>query len=459
MRKETVDGSDRPAQPARVLTLPGLTLVAVGSCIGAGIFFTPSMIAGYLSSPLLILAAWGLGAVVSLTGALTFAELGSMFTGAGGQYAYLRETYGPVVGFLFGWITFTVVNAAAIASLSIVFARYFAYLFAFGEEWSVGGFAFSSTTVIALAAIASVCVVNILRAKLSEIFAGFFTGLKLFGMGAVTVIGLTLGTHGKTLAWTAPNVSLVDPALSPLAAFALAFVGVWYSSGGWQHASYLAGEARNPARTVPRAMVAGALIVGAVYILINLAYLSLMPIADIAASQSVAAEAMSRVVPWGGTLIAATIAVSTFGTVGICLFSAPRIFFAMAADGVFFKGLARIHPRFKTPARAILLQAAWAVVLLLFWGTFADIVTYLVFADAVLISITAFAVIRLRKTQPGRPRPYRTLGYPVTPIVFILISAGFGLNLFINRPLHSLASLGLAALGLIVYRCLASRNP
>ncbi|MDW7759187.1 MAG: amino acid permease [Acidobacteriota bacterium] len=450
MRKETGAASPSPAQPSRMLTLPGLTLVAVGSCIGAGIFFTPSMIAGYLSSPLLILAAWGLGAVVSLTGALTFAELGSMFTGAGGQYAYLRETYGPVVGFLFGWITFTVVNAAAIASLSIVFARYFAYLFALP---------FSSTTVIALAAIASVCVVNVLRAKLSEIFAGFFTGLKLFGMGAVTVIGLTLGTHGKTLAWTAPNVSLVDPTLSPLAAFALAFVGVWYSSGGWQHASYLAGEARNPARTVPRAMVAGALIVGTVYILINLAYLSLMPIADIAASQSVAAEAMSRAGPWGGTLIAATIAVSTFGTVGICLFSAPRIFFAMAADGVFFKGLARIHPRFKTPARAILLQASWAAILLLFWGTFADIATYLVFADTVFITITAFAVIRLRKTMPDRPRPYRTLAYPVTPLVFILISGGFGLNLLINRPLHSLASLGLAALGLLIYRCLASKNP
>jgi len=425
------------------LSVYGLTMVAIGACIGSGIFLSPSLIAGYLSSPLLILLAWGLGFVHSLTGALTFSELGAMFPKAGGQYAYLKEGFGDLAGFLYAWVTFVVINGSAIAALSLTFARYFNFVVPVGNR---------GIMISAVLAILVSMAINALRTAYSDLSAKVFTGLKLAGLAMIIGTGLALGSaqHAQ-FSLTLSSASSAAPSLSLLSAFGLAFVGVYFSVGGWQHASYLAGEARDPRRTVPRAMVLGAVVVGAVYWLSNLAYMLLLPIDKIAASSCVAADAVKTVIPWGGILISVMIALSAFGTVGICLYSVPRIFHALADDRLFFRSFTRVHPRFRTPANAIIFQAAWAIFLLLFWGTFANIITYLVFMDMIFMLMTGVSVVILRKKRKDLERPYKTIGYPLTPLIFILISFFFLVNTLIQKPVQAYAAIVCMLLGLPFY--------
>jgi len=428
------------------MSLYGLTMVSIGSCIGSGIFLTPSLIAGHLPSPLLILMVWALGGVVALTGALTFAELGSRFPGAGGIYVYLKEAYNDFVAFLFGWSYFLVVNTGAIAALCIAFAYYLAFIIPLGENGKI---------IVAVSAIIVVTVINILGVKQGEIFTNVFTGLKLIGITAVILIGLLLGSYGLN-DFQPSSVSVPDEFGS---AIGLALIGVIFSFGGFQHASFLAGEARDPRRTVPLAMIIGVTIVCLVYLLTNLAYLYLLPVADIISAESIAANAITTVIPVGGVLIALLIAISTFGTVGIFTLSAPRIYFAMAKDGIFFKKLAEIHPKFKTPVYAILFQSAWAIVLLLFWGTFVDLITYVLFTDWIFLTLTAISIFIFRRSDgkqiradvKNQNRPYKMFGYPLTPIIFIVISIFLIVNTLIEKPTQAWAGLGLLALGLPVF--------
>ncbi|MGB6338338.1 MAG: amino acid permease [Candidatus Aminicenantaceae bacterium] len=420
------------------LRLYGLTMVAIGSCIGSGIFLTPSQIAGYLPSPIWILLVWALGGVITLTGALTFAELGSMFPQAGGVYVYLKEAYGELFGFLYGWAYLLVITSGANAALSIACAYYLAFIFPLND---------TGIKITAVVALIVVTAVNILRVRAAEVFANVFTGLKLLGVAAVIVIGILWGKaradlfHAET---TASTGSLV-------AAFGLALIGVLWSYGGWQHATFVAGEARDAKQTIPRAMIIGALVVAGVYLLTNVAYLFMLPVDAIAASNSLAADAISTIIPFGGILIALLIAISTFGTLGIYTLSAPRIYYAMSRDGLFFKKLAWIHPRFRTPVYAILVQSAWAVVLLLFWGTFEDLITYVVFTDWIFFGLTAAGIFIFRRKLKDHPRPYKTLGYPVVPLIFITITFLFVLNSLIEKPLHAWAGLVLMILALPVF--------
>lgn len=422
----------------RELTLYGLTMVAVGSCIGSGIFLTPSQIAQYLPSPLYILLVWTLGGVIALTGALTFAELGSMFPQAGGVYEYLKTAYGPIFGFLYGWSYLFIISSGAIAALAIAFATYLAVLVPLDQR---------GITVVAVGSIVCVTLVNIFRVKAGEVFASVFTGLKLAGIAAIVVVGLFMGdpellSSGQTA--SAFGGSLFN-------AFGLALVGVLWSYGGWQHATYLAGEAIDPRRTVPRALVIGALIVALAYVTINLAYLFLLPVDKIAASSSVAADAVKTIFPFSGKIIAMMIAISVFGTAGIYTLSSPRLYFAMASDRVFFKGLAKVHPRYRTPMNAILLQSAWAIFLLFFWGTFEDVITYVVFTDWIFFCLVAISVFVFRVTKKDEPRPYKTWGFPVTPTVFIVCSFLFVVNTLIQKPLQAWAGLILVAVGIMIF--------
>ena len=426
------------AELKKELSLYGLTMVAIGSCIGSGIFLTPSQIAGYLPAPLLILLVWAIGGVITLTGALTFAELGSMFPEAGGVYVYLKEAYGGLFGFLYGWVYLVVITSGANAALSIACAYYLAFLFPMSQ---------AGITTTAVIALVLVTIINILRVKAAEVFANVFTGLKLLGISAVIVIGIFFGRAEVSLFSTGSTSGTG----SLFSAFGLALIGVLWSYGGWQHASFVAGEARDARRAIPRAMVIGAVVVSVVYLLTNLAYLFLLPVGEIAASQSIAADAVSMVIPYGGMLIALMIAVSTFGTLGIYTLSAPRIYYAMAKDGLFFKKLAYVHPKFRTPVYAILVQSAWAVVLLLFWGTFEDLITYVVFTDWVFFGLTAVGIFILRRTRKDMPRPYRTIGYPVVPLIFITITFLFVVNALIAKPLHAWAGLILMAASLPLY--------
>jgi APA family basic amino acid/polyamine antiporter len=434
--------SDSPAGIAglrRSLTTFDLAMIAIGSTIGSGIFLTPSLVAGHLPSLPLFLTVWVLGGVVALCGALSFAELGGMMPRAGGMYAYLTETYGPLTGFLFGWAYFLVVNTGGIAALSIAFATYLGFFIPL-EGWTL--------QATAIGGLAIVTALNITGVRTGGMFADLFTILKLAGIAALIVIGLGWGSRGTSIARAAGNgaVSVTGSAL------AAAMVGVLWSYGGWQHASFATAEARRPARSIPIAMVVGAAVVTLVYILANVAYLSLLPLDAIAASPRLAADAVSTVLGApGGALISLAIFISTFGSVGIYTLTAPRIYFAMAQDGLFFKRVAAVHPRFRTPAGAILIQSAWAAILILFWQTFDRLISYVVFTDWIFFGLTGAAVLVLRKTRPAAERPYRTFGYPFTPLIFVGISIWFVVNTLIDEPAQAWAGLGFLAAGIPVY--------
>ncbi|MBC8182753.1 amino acid permease [candidate division KSB1 bacterium] len=421
------------------LTLFDLSMIAIGSVIGSGIFLTPSLIANSLPSPMWILFVWILGGVLALTGALTYAELSSMMPEAGGIYVFLSKTFGGLFGFLFGWVYFFVVNTGAIAALSIVFSTYLGY------------FIPMTPTQIKLAAIAGIAIltlINVRGVKSGAIFSDLFTVLKIFGILGIILIGFGFGS-GNTTNFSAP-LGQLPTGLS--GALAVAMVGVIWSCGGWQHTTFTAAEAKNPKRDVPFAMIIGAVTITVIYLLTNIAYLFLLSPAEIAGSSHVAAEAVEKVLgPIGGSLIALAIFISTFGTAGIYTLSAPRIYFAMAKDKVFFHKAAEIHPKYGTPAYAIIFQSTWAIILILFWGTFENLISYVVFTDAIFFGLAATAIFVLRKRIPDAKRPYKTLGYPVTPIIFIAIEVWFVVTIVSEKPLQSLAGLGFMFLGVPVY--------
>ena len=428
------------------LTLFGLTMIAVGSCIGSGIFITPAEIAGYLNNGHLILLVWLVGGVISLTGALTFAELGGLFQDAGGVFIYLRAAYGRLVAFLYGWVILTVVTSGALAALSVALARFLQFIWPFPDQWR---------TMVGVTVLAVLTIVNILGVKMGEWVSNVFTSLKLLGMLIIVAIAIGMGTqHPFT------EASFTDATGQfGFSAFGGALIGVLWSYGGWYHASFLAGEAKNPQRNVPRAMVFGALIVTAMYVLTNLAYLYLMPVSRMATSSAIAADAVESVLQIGGILVALIIVISIFGTISIYTLSAPRVYFAMAKSNVFFPGLAYVHPRYQTPARAILLQSGWSVVLVLFWQTFEDLIAYVVFMDWIFMILGAISVFIFRKIMADAYRPYRTTWYPVTPIVFITISTWFVGNMLIEKPVQALFGAGLVLLGLPVYFVFNRRQP
>ncbi len=430
---------------AKELTLYGLIMVAIGSCIGSGIFVTPSQIAGLVPSAPMILGVWALGGLITLTGALTFGELGSLFPQAGGIYVFLKEAYGGWLGFLYGWAYFLIITSGSIAVLSLAFSYYLSFFIPMSENMKV---------IASISAITGVTILNVLRAKFGEIFSIIFTGLKILGILIIIGVGLFYGdrtlSFGSNVIASAGNTGISN--------FGVALVGVLFSYGGWQHASFLAGETKNPTRNVPIAMITGALVVTVIYLLVNMSYMLLLPISKISASSKVAADAVSTILPFGGMMVAAIIAVSTLGTIGIYTLSTPRIYYAMAEDALFFRSIAKVHPKFKTPINAIIGQSVWAIVLLLFWGTFEDLITYTVSVEWIFFTLAAAGIFIFRKRLKNANRPYKTFGYPVTPLIFIIINTWFVINITINRPLHMGIGIGFLILGLPVYFFFKRRN-
>jgi APA family basic amino acid/polyamine antiporter len=290
-------------------------------------------------------------------------------------------------------------------------------------------------------------IVNVLGVRAGGLFSDVFTVLKLVGIVGLIGVGLFFGTGAST--------NFTDTALPPQGlgtAFAVALIGVLFSYGGWHHATFVAGEAKNPQRTLPVAMIIGAGTVMAIYLLTNVAYLRLMSPAEMASSSRLGSEAAERVFGTaGGTLVTLVIFISTFGTAGIYTLTAPRIYFAMARDGAFFRRVAEVHPRFHTPAVAIVLQSAWVIVLILFWGTFESLISYVTFTDGLFFALAALSVLVLRARQPHAARPYRTLGYPITPLFFVAVQTWFVLSILVARPAQAWAGLLLLALGVPVY--------
>ena len=408
---------------AKELTLYGLIMVAIGSCIGSGIFVTPSQIAELIPSSSLILLVWALGGLVALTGALTFGELGALFPHAGGIYVFLREAYGGWLGFLYGWAYLIIITSGSIAVLSLAFSYYLSSIIPMSE---------TGMMITSITAIVVVTILNVLRAKFGEIFSNIFTGLKIVGILIIILVGFIFGDVENSF----KTISFSTSSGAGMSAFGVALTGVLFSYGGWQHASFLAGETRNPARNVPIAMITGALIVTVIYLLVNTGYMLLLPVEDIVSSKKVAADAVSTILPFGGKLVAGIIAISTVGTMGIYTLSTPRIYYAMASDGLFFKSIAKVHPKFRTPIYAIILQSVWAILLLLFWGTVENLITYTVSVEWIFFTLAAAGIFIFRKKMKDAERPYKTFGYPVTPLIFIGITTWFVINIMINKPLH-----------------------
>lgn len=434
------------SQLQRKITLYGLTMIAVGSCIGAGIFITPYKIVQAVPHQGYVLLVWGLGGLIALTGALTFAELGGMFTKAGGVYIFLKEAYGKLAGFLYGWVILLVVNTGSLAALAITFSEYMTFFVPIGQSGKI---------LLSVAVVAFLTLINVVGVNVSQAVASLFTTLKLLAIAAIVLVGWLFydPEQNQLSLGLAANV---PPDLTK--GLLLALIGVLWSFGGWHHATYVAGETIKPQRTVPRAMLLGAVIVTITYVLVNLAYMMLLPLSAIQNSTRVAGDAVAAVINGGGQIVAIAIAVSVFGTISIYTMSAPRIYYAMAQDGVFFKELANVHPRFRTPLVAMVIQALWAILLLLFWGTFENLITYVTFMDIAFMALAGFSVILFRRRMPDAERPYRTWGYPVVPLVFVSSSAAFVINTLIAQPKQALAGLVVMVLGGIVYSLVRFRR-
>lgn len=414
------DGPQRHADPPllrRAITVVPLTLIAVGACIGSGIFLTPSDIAGHVGSATGIYLAWTLGGLVALSGSLTFAELAGRLPEHGGIYAYLRHSYGDFVAFMYGWVILTVITSGAIAALALASARYLSYLLPLSS---------TGIPLTGIALILGLTFVNLAGVRSGAGLGAWLTFLKVLGIAAIIALGFVAFLHPIR-----PSASLSSG--FHLQGLPLALIGVFWSFGGWHHASYLAGETVEPAKTVPRAMVLGALIVTLIYLGVNWGYLQLLSPEEMSRSLAVASDAAGKILPQGSRFIAILIVLSTLGTAGIYTLSAPRIYQTMAANGTFFPALARIHPKFQVPHIAILLQAGWAIVLLVFWSTFENLIAYVVFMDWIFMVLAAFSLFLLRQRAQSY-EGFKSPAYPLMPVVFLVLSVWFLGSTLVLQP-------------------------
>ena len=394
----------------RELGLFSATLLVVGGIIGSGIFFTPAETARALPDGPLLLGVWALGGLVALAGALTYAELGAMLPDAGGAYVYLRRAFGSLPAFLYGWMILLSIGTGALAAVSLGFAG---YLERFMDIAPLGGRAGVAAGTIVL-----LCVTNFLGVKPGAFVQNVFAVAKIVALAALIVLGLFMW---NSVGPPAPVLAAPPPRDSVVAGFAAAFVAVLFTIGGWQSMNMVAGEIRDPARTIPRALIIGILIVIAIYLGANAVYLHVLGRDGLAASTAVAADTAERLLgPHGGTFITVAAMLSILGFINLTILTQPRIFFAMARDGVFLRSAARVHPRFGSPAVSIAILGGWAIALLLITrGEMGALLSGVVFADWIFFGLGAAAVFRLRRTMPDAPRPYRVLGYPLVPAFFV----------------------------------------
>ena len=391
-------------------------LLVVGGIIGSGIFFTPAETARALPSAGLVLLVWAVGGVVALAGALTYAELGAMMPDAGGAYVYIREGFGRLPAFLYGWMALLSIGTGALAAVSLGFAGYagrFVDLAPLGGPMPV-----AAGTIMVLTA------TNYFGIKPGAIVQNVLTVAKITALATLIVGGLALwATVGAP-----PPVPDAPPPRSSLAGgLATAFVAVLFTIGGWQQMNMVAGEIRDPERTIPRALALGIGIVIACYLGVNAVYLHALGRDGLAASTAVAADTASRLVgATGATLITVAAMLSILGFVNVVILATPRIFFAMARDGVFLQAAARVHPRFGSPHVSIVIMGAWAIALLVLTnGRIGDLLSGVVFADWIFFGLGAASVFALRRSRPDARRPYQAWGYPIVPGFFV-VAAVFG---------------------------------
>ncbi len=479
--------STAPVQPQRVEFVKAIsrldaTALVVGSMIGSGIFIVAAEILRQVHSPGLLLTVWIVSGVVTLLGALSYGELAAMFPKAGGNYVYLREGISPLFGYLYGWTLFVVIQTGTIAAVAVAFARFTGVLVPwFSADVFAGStvhfpqpigdiaVGLSRQRLLAIGSIAVLTWINVRGVRTAAFIQTSLTAIKTAALAALIILGITIGRHAEAIAanfgpnfWAGGGLTL-----SILPVVGAAMVGSLFSMDAWNNVGFASGELKNPERDVPFAMAAGVLVVVALYVLANVAYLNVLPGSVIAAASTegrppVATAAMEAMFGAPGmTMMAVAVMISTFGCNNGLILSGARVYYAMAQDNLFFKSAANLHPTFKTPALALVVQAIWTCVLCLS-GTYGQLLNFVIFAAVVFYAVTAVGLFRLRKTRPDLPRPVRAPGYPVLPALYIVLTGLIAIDLLIQDATRTYAFLGLALvlLGVPVYfswRRLAAR--
>jgi len=433
---------------ARHLGLFGTTMAVMGGIIGAGIFINPYLVAERVHTSALILSAWIAGGVIALLGGFIYAELASRLPVVGGQYAYLRDALHPGVAFLYGWVLLLVIQTGGMAAVAVTFARYFLEL----TRWQV------NDSVIAAAALALLTAINCLGVRAGSRVQSVMTLTAIAAIGMLEAVSFLRG--GTSLISWRP---LLDqpPSVHLAIAFGSAMTPVLFAYGGWHTSSFLSGEIRDPRKTLPRGLVLGVLGVIAVYSSVNFVYVRALGPTGLAAATTPASAVMRALLgPRGGALIAAGIAFSAFGFLAQSFLTAPRVYFAMAEDRIFFRSVAWIDPRTHVPVIAILLQGVWAIVIALS-GTYAQVVNYVVAMDSLFFGLTAVCLLVMRRRAALASAPaieYRVPGHPWTTLLFIAAEWIVVASTFAHDPIRSLIGLGIAAAGLPAYYLWRAKN-
>ena len=439
----------------RDLGLWGAVAIVIGTVIGSGIFLVPKAMVLKVGSPEMVFGVFVFGGLLSLAGALTYAELAASMPEAGGEYVYLREAYGPLWAFLYGWTQMWVAKSGSIATLATAFFYYLANFFPqldtviaqlpFGLELRQG-------QLLAMAVIAFLAFVNYFGVKIGGEVQVIVTVVKVALIALIIVVGLTAGQG------TTANYHTSIPAVGGVSGFFAALVAALWAYDGWNNVSMVSSEIRNPQRNLPLALIGGSLAVMAIYLLANLAYFYVLPAAAVAASDRVAAEMMRRI--WGApgaNAVSVAAMISIFAALNGSILTGARVPYAMSRDGLFFKAIGIVHPKFFTPASSILALSAWSMLLVLS-GRYEQLFTYVIFASWILYGMATASVLVLRRKRPDMVRPYRALGYPVVPVLFVLVAVMLIFNTLRESPRESIMGLALIAAGLPFYFYWKRRN-
>jgi APA family basic amino acid/polyamine antiporter len=452
--------TDIDAGLVRAIGFRSATLLVITNVIGSAIFLTPGIMAATLPSESLLLLAWVAGGAIVLCGALTYAELGAMFPRSGGMYVFLEQAYGPLVAFLFGWSAVLIVLSGSVAAVAVGFAKYFSYfvpaastsrgVISIPLPW--GAAVVSAGQLVAAASILAIGAVNYVGIHSGNRLQAGLTILKIAAIVALPVAAIILRPASLVLTPVVPAVPGVA------SAFGVVMIAVMWAYEGWYYLPFCAGEVIDPRRTVPRALVVGVVSLIAIYLAVNVAYMLALPLAEMRGVERIAERALTALGGRsGGQFVAATVVTSTLACNAAAIIGTSRVCYALAADGLFVRAAAAVHPTYRTPHVAIVITSCWAALLTL-TGTYEQLFTWVTFASVLFGVLGGVAIFRLRAVQPNAPRPYRTWGYPIVPFVFVAGLCALVVNTAREKPAESAIGLGIVGLGVPAYWALRRRG-
>ena len=479
------------------LGLTSATTLVMGSMIGSGIFIVSAEIARLVDSPALLIAAWLVTGFMTITGALAYGELAAMMPHAGGQYVYLRESLGPLWGFLYGWTMYLVIQTGTIAAVGVAFGKFLGVFFPSVSSanwiWHIAhvppipigpmvlgnmDVGLNTQNLVAILIVVFLSVLNIFGVKTGAAVQNVFTFAKTAALLGLVLLGVFVGRNAQAIAanfganfWRNAGWGALHPVqvgvggpialVGMITIVAVAQVGSLFSSDAWNNVTFTAGEVRNPKRNLPLALALGTGAVTLLYVLANVVYLNVLPLVGIqhAPEERVATAVMQQIFGAGGAkIMAVAILISTFGCNNGLILAGARVYYAMAKDGLFFRSASRLHPKYHTPVRSLMMQCIWTCILCIS-GSYGQLLDYIIFAVLVFYILTIAGLFVLRVKRPDEPRPYRAIGYPVLPAMYILMAVFIDVVLLRYKPQYTWPGLIIVLLGIPVYFLWSKRNP